>query len=120
MSQHFREFVTNQHALCGADLLGRRNHQDLLSELTTCMLCRAIIDRNHVYVVLTWDDEGHIDIGYFNTIEDQVNYANLLVEDAKDEDYTYCQLMYILLPDEIPTDDLGERMIRYEKALAAI
>lgn len=109
MSQHARNFVTDSHAICGADMLGRRHHNDLLFELTDCILCKAVLDRKHVYVVLTMDEDGYSDVNYFNTIEEQVEFSEEVAEN-----HPIVNVMYILLPDEIPLDDTDARFIRIQ------
>lgn len=47
MSQHYLTYATNTRAVCGADMVGRRNsRKDTDTVATTCRECLAWLGRN--------------------------------------------------------------------------
>lgn len=106
MTIHYIVDLRQEEFYCGASAIGRRHPSMQNMTNADCILCRAMIDRKPVYAVATVDEDGNYDIAYFPSIRHQVDYSNECIGVGA------FHMMYVLLPDEIPSDPWQERLER--------
>ena len=70
---HYRDHEIATYTVCGNNMLGQRNKDQLDKALTTCIKCKAINERRPLYAVTFVDDEGMSDQLVFNTSKEQLD-----------------------------------------------
>ena len=108
MTQHYRSHGTSDTAVCGQDMVGRRNTSQLLfDDNTTCIKCRAVVTGRWLYVALCVDEDGFLDANYFNSVVDQLQCG-----DEAEKNGAVTILYYIVTAEEIPSHDPYDRLAK--------